>query len=349
MILEGKELFEFWPSSGPRHGITKLYDELYIYDKPPTVSIAKVNDAEERYLVEGSYIVTRDGDLYRDLVVYYTKTGGNAILNFDYTDPAGPGMVTIPAGFDHAYITLVPLDDNVRDFDKTVTLTIQANAPNGDWPSYEVGVGSATAAILDDEFSVSITGTGDAYEEDTKAGWLTITRTGRYMENGLTVNYAKIGGKAILGFDYSDPGNVGSIRFAPHETSIDLEVLPIDEPFDDGDKELIIELQPGVRYEVDSPSQGTVNIIDNDDPILAILALDPISAEDPNSTARFVAYAMGDPTSATLFISGTASNKHDYTEVGTKVSDGPVSSLRRFLRIAPNRTSRSFSRSAMGL
>ena len=227
-------------------------------------------------------------------------------------------MVTIPSGKSTASISLIPLDDALLDGDKSVTLTLR-NTEAGEYAGYEIGTGSATALVLDDEFSVWIVAGDDAYEENEQSGWYTIHRAGRYLQDPLSVSYAKSGGDAIFDLDYSDPANMGSVSFGANESVTTLYVDPIDEPFDDGDKDLEITLQPGFRTVITGPT-ATIAIIDNDDPIVVVRALDPISAEDPNTTALFRTVALGSPVSATLQLDGTAQSGIDYPTIPTAVS-----------------------------
>ena len=250
------------------------------------------------------------------------STSGDALFNVDYSYPGSIGSVIIPANYHYAYVTLTPLDDNLLDGDKSVTLTLQEYS-NNEWAGYEIGIGSATASILDNEFTVWVGETEDAYEKDTKAGKVTFYRTGRYLEESLTINFAQVGGKAVFDFDYSAPNKTGSVTFAPYETKVSLTVEPLDEPFDDGDKDLIIGITPGYRYGVgNGPGSGTLSIIDDDDPIMAVRALDPVSVENPSTSSLFVGVEMGTPTSATLIITGSGNPQNDFTSLPTTLAGG---------------------------
>ena len=87
----------------------------------PTVTIAPVANAAEQGLINGTFAITRAGDLSAPLTIAYTVTG-SATAGTDYQSL--PGTITIPALAASANVNIVPLADTLAEGTETATLTI---------------------------------------------------------------------------------------------------------------------------------------------------------------------------------------------------------------------------------
>jgi hypothetical protein len=91
------------------------------------------------------FTVRRFGNADTNLTVNYS-IGGTASNGVDYVEL--PGSVTVPAGEAYALIPVVPIDNSVTNFSKTVILSLTAdtNTP----PDYTVGVPARAEALIMD-------------------------------------------------------------------------------------------------------------------------------------------------------------------------------------------------------
>jgi C1A family cysteine protease len=129
--------------------ITTLYPDANVCMKAlvktrPTVTIkARIPDVLEGSTDDGRFIVRRTGSASLPVTVYYS-IGGTATSGVDYK--ALPGKVTIGAGLGYKAVKVLPIDDNKKEPNETVILTIKPN------PAYIVGTpSSARVTIKDDD------------------------------------------------------------------------------------------------------------------------------------------------------------------------------------------------------
>jgi hypothetical protein len=146
-------------------------------------------------------------------------------------------------------------------------------------------------------------------------GEFTITRTGD-TTNALTVNYT-IAGKAINGTDYTQILNSVVIPAGKSQITIPLDVI------DDSTSEYIekatLILAANDSYDLGISQSATVNISDNDKPVVSITAIDPIAAETlpgkPANPGKFRVRRTGDttnPLTVSYRFGGTATKGSDY-------------------------------------
>jgi hypothetical protein len=130
---------------------------------PPTEETEETEDTEgtEAEAVEGTFLVTRDGELTNDLVVFYTVSG-TAVAGTDYETITN--QVTIPADEETATITVRPILTNTAvpvAFNSTVQLDLMP--PTNDPPTYTIGSPSNAVVTIGD-LIVSDPGQLDAIE-----------------------------------------------------------------------------------------------------------------------------------------------------------------------------------------
>ena len=164
----------------------------------------------------------------------------------------------------------------------------------------------------DDKPVVSIVATDAvAAEAGLDTGTFTVSRDG-VTTAPLTVNYA-VGGTAINGVDYQLLS--GSLTIPAGQASATIVVTPIDDSLFEGDETVILTLISNGSYLLGTPNNATVTIIDNDKPVVSIVATDAVAAEAGLDTGTFTVSRDGittAPLTVNYTVSGTATNGVDY-------------------------------------
>jgi hypothetical protein len=227
---------------------------VIIDDDITTVTIFPTRDGVAEPSATGRFTVKRDGGLTPNLVIYYA-VGGTATGGLDYTPLSG--SVIIPSGATSADIILTPLNDSLLEGDESVVLTLSTNA------AYNVGTpGAATLFIHDrQEPSVNIVATDPtASEPGDDFGTFIISR-GTVVSGPLTV-YLAISGTAINGIDYVPLDN--TVVIPNGANSVTLNVIPFDDLALEPTEDVIITLLPSTNYNLGSPMEARVQIMDDD-------------------------------------------------------------------------------------
>ncbi|MCP4660734.1 MAG: hypothetical protein GY856_35480, partial [bacterium] len=299
--------------------------EILSAGPPPAVVSIEASDpnAAEEGLDPGQFLVNRSGDTSSALTVYYT-IGGTATAGSDYD--ALSDRVVIPAGASSAPIDVTPIDDGQSESDETVELSL------GTGGGYTIGSpGTALVTIADnDPPLVSISASdAEAAEAGLDPGQFLVTRTGS-TDSALTVYYT-IGGTATQGSDYQALS--GSVEIAAGAASAPIDVTPIDDTELESSETVQLTLGGHASYTVGSPSLATVNIVDDDFPLVSITASDANAAEAGLDPGQFVVTRTGSTASAlTVYytIGGTATQGSDYqtlsgsVEIAAGASSAPI-------------------------
>jgi hypothetical protein len=225
-----------------------------IDDDITTVTIFPTGDGAAEPSTAGRFTVKRDGDLTPNLAVNYT-VGGTATSGLDYAPLSG--SVTIPAGATSADIILTPRPDILLEGDESVVLTLTNNA------AYNVGTpGIATLFIRDQQKPyVTIEATDDtASEPGDDFGTFTISR-GNVVNGPLTI-YLAISGTAINGVDYVPLDN--TVVIPDGTNSVTVDVIPFDDLILEPTEDVILTLLPSTNYNLGSPMEARVQILDDD-------------------------------------------------------------------------------------
>jgi subtilisin-like proprotein convertase family protein len=212
----------------------------------------------------GRFAVRRLGSLEEDLTVYYDLPG-TATNGVDYQEL--PGSITIPAGVHDAGFKLIPIDDEEVEGEETVEVTLTPH------PSYEVRHDQDRVSMTiwdnDDKPTISLEATDAIASEYGDSGEFTITRTGD-TSNPLTVDYwveNKWGGRATNGLDYQEIP--GSIVIPEGESSVKIQIQPIDDGKTEKDENVDIYLKTNPLYAISSQQSARVIIDDNETPSIA--------------------------------------------------------------------------------
>lgn len=272
-------------------------------DDVPVVTVTASDDeASEAAGNDGQFTVSRSGVTTDALTVSYTVSG-TATNGVDY--PSLAGSVIIPAGQPNTPIAIDPTDDTSPEATETVIVTIT------DTSAYNVGSpASATVKIVDnDVVVVTVVATDASAGEGStpNTGMFTFTRVGS-LAGALTVNYT-LGGSAVAA-DYT-PALGGTVGFTAGSDTATVTITPVDDSIDEATETLVVTLAGGTGYTVGSPASATVNIADNDDVVVTVLASDASAGEGTTAnTGEFTITRTG-PTTSSLAVSftlgGTAS------------------------------------------
>jgi hypothetical protein len=169
---------------------TNLASQIFQVSSPALSISASGPDAYKLGAQPGAFAVTRIGDTNLDLTVSYA-IGGTASNGVNYSSISN--SISIPAGATSTVITIVPLDDNLVDGDKTVVLTLSAST------TYNLGAPIiATIIIHDTPFNA----------------W-------RLTEFGTNANNLVISG------DFSDPDGDGIANLLEYALHLDPNVADV--------------------------------------------------------------------------------------------------------------------------
>ena len=256
----------------------------------PTLSITATDAiASEQGRDPAVFTITRsNGDLNRSLTVNY-QFGFQTAQAGDYD--ALTGRVSFVAGQTSATITILPVDDTVRENRETVVLLLDDNSLN-----YFVGNRTATVSILDNDApvpTVTIAAVeANAAEANRDPGTFVVTRNGSSLAAPLTVNYS-VSGSATNGTDYDDL--TGSVTIAAGQTSATITLRPVDDSSVETTESATVTLAASPSYVLGATTAATVSIIDNDVPTQAPL---PVLIVISNGDFYYREYA--DPRAALL-------------------------------------------------
>lgn len=273
----------------------------------------------------GSFRVARTGSLENSLSVsFFNPPKGSAIAgsNFDYV--MSPDLLpdqslsahyyvaTIPAGQASLEIHLNAIDDTLAEGPETVTLDLVPQA------SYVIdGSASATITIEDNDSTLPsvtlLTQDGDASEVGDTATLL-VSRTGSTIAP-LVVNFS-VSGTALQGVDYASLGT--QITIPSGAASVPLVITPVDDALAEGTETVSVTLSSGAGYfptGVLAENTGTVNIVDDDRPMVSVVASDDTANEAGGDCGTFLITRSGPttlPLTLNYAIGGSATHGVDF-------------------------------------
>ena len=136
--------------------------------------------------------------------------------------------------------------------------------------------------------------------------------------SAVAVEYALTGGTATHGDDFAFAS--GTLTFAAGETTKSITLSITDEADDELDETIVLGLSNPVGCTLTSSSAHTFTIVNDDKPVVTIVATDASAAEAGLDPGSFTVSRTGSTTSSlavTLSRSGTAANSTDYTSIST--------------------------------
>ena len=204
-------------------------------------------------------------------------TGGTATSGTDYTAIAG-GTLTFSAGTATRTITVSVTGDTTHEADETVVITL-SNASTGT----NISTASGTGTITNDDSGLSID-SPSVTEGDSGSANLVFTVTlSPASSSQVTVNYARTGGTATSGTDFTALAASTTLTFAANETSKTIAVSVTGDTINEANETVIVTLSSASGADIVTAS-GTGTITDDDTPSFSINS--PSVVEGDSSTAN---------------------------------------------------------------
>ena len=297
----------------------------------------------------GAFRISRTGDTSVPLTVNFLAPTGTATSATDYT-PALGTSATIPPGAAFVDLVITAVDDTGQESFETVIVELQPST------AYVLGTATATLFIADSDTTKPLVrmrvADRDADESGDAAQFL-IERIG--PTTGALGVIVAMTGTAGNGADYASIP--ATITIPAGTTSVPVNVTPIQDSAIEGIETVILTISTNTNYIRAASSadySGTVNLHDDDEPILTVVATDAAAAEAASDPGVFTVTRTGSTAAALTVnygITGSALHGTDYvalpgvlsipagsgvgTVVITPVDDGigePSQTARLYLR-----------------
>jgi hypothetical protein len=218
------------------------------------VTVAFLADTVEGGPSPGAFRFSRTGDTSGELTVSYTVAGA-ATPGSDYA--ALSGSVTFAPNAATADVNVSPEDDSVAEYDESVSVTVEEGT------GYTVGeFDSAAVVIADNEQPVVMVEKIYDPFEGLVPGWFAVSRRGDTSQS-LAINIA-VSGTATSGTDYTPIGT--PVTLAAGESAAYLEVAALDEGVYDPNETVVVTIQSGTGYTIDTQNSASVSIRDGQQP-----------------------------------------------------------------------------------
>ncbi len=276
--LDGNTTLKVILQTSSAYTLSQSTAQISIMDNDlPMVRITALDPlALERSRKPATLLVTRAGDLTAPLTVRYL-VGGSGVSGVDFR--ALPGSVTIPANQYSTTLLVEPRDNGQRD--RGVTVDIQLS----DLATYNVGTpGSVTVFIQDAALATLDVSSPDTdASEPADPATVTITRTGD-VSRQLLVGY-RLAGPALPLVDFAGIGD--KIVIPAGVDSVNVTIMPIDDPYREDPETVTLEILPGLEYNLTTNFQATLTINDNDSglPSVGFMTLESSGLESIGTTS----------------------------------------------------------------
>jgi hypothetical protein len=196
------------------------------------------------------------------------------------------------------------VSDGVQDSIATVHLTIDAVGDSPDAPTVTVEADTPTLS-----------------ESSEEAAHFQIRRTGD-LNTVLVVSH-RVTGNAKPNWDYN-AFPVFSV-FSPGQDTVDLPLIPIDDPSDEEDEAVRISVMASDDYNLGSQSSAVITLLDDASdqfPVVSIGVIDEQAAESPNENALIAVTRTGltdQALAVQIAFAGTATVGQDYATLPESV------------------------------
>ena len=281
------------------------------------VSIAVLDEDCSEGANSGTFRISRTGSTAAARTVSLYSPSGTAFRSTDYTllpdiVAASPFQTfTIPAG--QAFLDVVvtaKVDSTVESYESVVLELVPST-------SYVLGVAATTLWIADGNTAnplVRLRIPDRDADESGDSGQFVIERIGSTTE-ALNVGIT-LGGTATNGTDYSGVPSTATIPAGA--SSVTVDVIPVQDSLVETRETVILTIATGSSYTRASSSAdyaGTVNLHDDDQPVLTVVATDGSASEAGNDPGIFTVTRTG-PTGEALTLNygltGSALHGADY-------------------------------------
>ncbi len=239
-------------------------------------------------------VIKRTGGTAGEFSVNYLTTISPATAGQDFT--AISGTVTFADGVDTQTIDLPILPDLDPEDIELVNIVLTNLNTAGMTAADKASFGGNTLVSVDivdaENNKVKVVATDpDAAETNAElqpnTGKFTISRS-KATSTSFDVFYS-LSGNAMeggqLSDDYAQLPVAGGFHIATipaFQTSVDVMITPADDAAIEGTENVILTLETnGAGYDIGVPGSAIVNIVDNDRPVVQILATDDLAIETP--------------------------------------------------------------------
>ena len=240
-------------------------------------------------------------------------TGGTATSGTDYTAITG-GTLTFSAGTATQTITVSVTGDTSHEADETVVITL-SNASTGT----NISTASGTGTITNDDSGLTID-SPSVTEGDSGSANLVFTVTlDPASSSQVTVNYARTGGTATSGTDFTALAASTTLTFAANETSKTITVSVTGDTINEANETVIVTLSSASGADIVTAS-GTGTITDDDTPMFSINSPSVVEGDSSTTNLEFTVTLSPASYQATTVdyataTSGTATAGTDFTAI----------------------------------
>lgn len=307
--FEGDETVAFVLTSDPAYNIGRPGVGIITFrdDDLPTITLAASRDVATEGGAPGEFTISRGSPGEAPLTVLLAVSG-SAIPGADYGPM--PDEVVIPAGSSSVTLAVVAVDDELKEADELVTLTLTSS------PDYNLGTTVPVSVTLKDNDNGAAVAVGFESVESSGLEATTAIKLPVVLSaasaSAVSVNYAVTGGTATSGADFNLAA--GTLNFAANKRLDTINFNLINDSAVEGDETLIITLSSPAGAVLDARTSHTLKIIDDDGAVVTITATDAEASEagDPGNFRISRTDDTDQAVTVLLHISGTASAPSDY-------------------------------------
>lgn len=331
--------------NGSGAGIGNQEDECHFLAAPVTgdfTLVARVLSQAGGAANAQAGVMVRENGTYRVRSLYLGQVE-NAATEFIYRNGSvstaygsgvdfalASGVLNFGIGDSTLNIPLQIINDSLPEPDEALVITLRN--PNGAL----LGAPSQfTYTIVDDDSppalpSVGFTLAANSAAENSGQALLELALSVP-SDQAVTVDIAATGGTATAGTDYNLTQS--SVTFTPGETVKTVPLTLVNDALVEGAKTVIVTLSNPVNATLGSQNQHTLAIIDDEFPVVTIVATDPNATEANLHAGAFTFYRTGpttNPLTVNYTVSGTA-GAADRQDMGASVTFSSGASTSRRL------------------
>ncbi len=250
--------------------------------------------------------------------IYRTSTVTNALGDgIDHT--LTNGLLTFNAGDSVKNIDFSVINDTLTEPNENIVITLKNpnNAALGTITQFTYTiVNNDTPPVL--PYAGFAAAASSASESaGTATIWVSLSAP---ATGPVSVDYAATGGTAVNGTDFTLAA--GTLNFAAGDTALPIPIAIIANTIVQANRTVVLTLTNPVNGLLASQDTHTFTIVDDDLPVVSIVANQPNAAEG-GASGQFTVTRTG-PTTAPLTVnfavSGTATSATDYAAIGTIVN-----------------------------
>ena len=271
--------------------------------------------------------VVRSGGLATPVTVGYQIDGSSTATGGGQDHGLASGTVSFGAGVTTATITAPTVQDTLAEGNETLVLRlVDPSAGTVGTPD------TATVTIVDNDSGGTIQFSGPAYRAAENAGVATVrvTRTGRNLASGVTVQLTTSDATATAG-DYTSASQI--LTFAARETVKEVTIAITDDGLAEGDETLALGLHsPAGGATLGRTPDAVLTIVDDEQSLQFGSPGYVVNEASASATVTVVRIgpAVGTVKVDYASVVGSATPGADYTSVAGTLTFGPGARRRTF-------------------